>query len=54
MACHTINIACMALELFDAEGVEVVDTSGIVDHASYPTWSIIKTKFGARNGRVRR
>ncbi len=51
MACHTINIACMALELFDPEGVEVVDTSGIVDHASYPTWSIIKTSFGARNGR---
>jgi predicted dehydrogenase len=51
MACHTINIACMALELFDPEGVEVLDTSGIVDHASYPTWSIIRTKFGERNGR---
>jgi predicted dehydrogenase len=51
MACHTINIACMALELFDPERVEVVDTSGIVDHASYPTWSIIKTSFGPRNGR---
>ena len=45
MACHTINIACMALELFDPEWVEVVDTSGIVDHASYPTWSIIQTKL---------
>ncbi len=51
MACHTINIACMAFELFDAEEVEVLDTSGIVDHASYPTWSIIRTKFGARNSR---
>jgi predicted dehydrogenase len=51
MACHTINIACMALELFDPEGVEVLDTSGIVDHASYPAWSIIRTKFGERNGR---
>jgi predicted dehydrogenase len=51
MACHTINIACMALELFDPESVEVVDTSGIVDEASYPVWSIIRTKFGARNGR---
>jgi predicted dehydrogenase len=51
MACHTINIACMALELFDPEEIEVVDTSGIVDNASYPTWSIIRTKFGKRNGR---
>jgi predicted dehydrogenase len=51
MACHTINIACMAFELFDPESVEVVDTSGIVDNASYPVWSIIRTKFGPRNGR---
>jgi len=51
MACHTINIACMAFELFDPESVEVVDTSGIVDEASYPVWSIIRTKFGPRNGR---
>ncbi|QEH33904.1 putative oxidoreductase YcjS [Aquisphaera giovannonii] len=51
MACHTINVAAMALELFDPESVEVVDTSGIVDHASYPAWSIIRTHFGARNGR---
>jgi predicted dehydrogenase len=51
MACHTINIACMALELFDPVEVEVVDTSGIVDNASYPAWSIIRTKFEARNGR---
>jgi predicted dehydrogenase len=51
MACHTINIAAMALELFDPEDVEVVDTSGIVDRASYPTWSIIRTRFGPRNGR---
>ncbi len=51
MACHTINVAAMALELFDPESVEVVDTSGIVDHETYPTWSIIRTKFGERNGR---
>ena len=51
MACHTINIAAMALELFDPESVEVVDTSGIVDNASYPVWSIIRTHFGPRNGR---
>ena len=51
MACHTINIACMALELFDPESVEVVDTSGIVDRETYPVWSIIRTQFGPRNGR---
>jgi predicted dehydrogenase len=51
MACHTINIACMALELFDPELIEVVDTSGIVDKESYPVWSIIRTRFGPRNGR---
>ena len=51
MACHTINIAAMALELFDPESVEVVDTSGIVDHETYPVWSIIRTQFGPRNGR---
>ncbi len=51
MACHTINVAAMALGLFDPETVEVVDTSGIVDRETYPTWSIIKTHFGAREGR---
>jgi predicted dehydrogenase len=51
MACHTINMACMALELFDPESIEVVDTSGIVDHETYPVWSIIRTRFGPRNGR---
>ncbi len=51
MACHTINIAAMAFELFDPETIEVVDTSGIVDNASYPVWSIIRTSFGPRNGR---
>jgi predicted dehydrogenase len=51
MACHTINIAALALELFDPETIEVVDTSGIVDQASHPVWSIIRTRFGARNGR---
>ncbi len=51
MACHTINVAAMALQLFDPESVEVVDTSGIVDRETYPTWSIIKTHFGAREGR---
>jgi predicted dehydrogenase len=51
MACHTINIAAMALELFEPESIEVVDTSGIVDHETYPVWSIIRTRFGPRQGR---
>ena len=51
MACHTVNIAAMSLDLFDPESIEVVDTSGIVDHESYPVWSIIRTRFGQRNGR---
>jgi predicted dehydrogenase len=51
MACHTINVAAMALSLFDPEAVEVLDTSGIVDHETYPVWSIIKTHFGARENR---
>ena len=52
MACHTINVAAMALNLFDPETVEVVDTSGIVNKETYPTWSIIKTHFGERGGRA--
>jgi predicted dehydrogenase len=51
MACHTINIAAMALNLFDPESVEVVETSGIVDRETFPVWSIIRTHFGAREGR---
>ena len=51
MACHTINVACMALNLFDPETVEVVDTSGIVDRETYPSWSVLKTHFGAKDGR---
>jgi predicted dehydrogenase len=52
MACHTLNVAAMALELFDPESAEVVETSGIVDNASFPVWSIIRTQFGPRNGRA--
>jgi predicted dehydrogenase len=51
MACHTINVAAFALELFDPETIEVVDSSGIVDHETYPVWSIVRTHFGSRNGR---
>ena len=46
MACHTINVAAMALESLRPRDVEVVETSGIVDRETYPSWSIIKTHFG--------
>ncbi len=52
MACHTINVAAMALGLFDPQSVEVVDTSGIIDRETYPTWSILRTQFGERHGRA--
>lgn len=52
MACHTINVAAKGLDLFDPIGAEVVETSGIVDNQTYPTWSIIKTHFGEREGRA--
>ncbi len=51
MACHTINVAAMALELFDPESIEVVDTSGIVDRETYPAWSIIRFNFAQRGDR---
>ena len=51
MACHTINVAAYALNLFDAESAEVVDSSGIVDNETYPVWSIIRTQFGQRGNR---
>jgi predicted dehydrogenase len=51
MACHTLNVAAMALELFDPECVEVVDSSGIVDNETFPVWSIIRTRFGRRKDR---
>jgi len=51
MACHTINVAAYALNLFDPISAEVLDTSGIVDNETYPVWSIIKTNFGERDGR---
>jgi hypothetical protein len=52
MACHTINVAAMALELFDPKSVEVVDSSGIVDHETYPAWSIIRYQFDQRGDRA--
>ena len=52
MACHTINVAAMALELFDPESIEVVDTSGIVDQRKLPGLVDHPDPFGPRNGRA--
>jgi predicted dehydrogenase len=51
MACHTINAAALGLQLFEPESAEILDTSGIVDNETYPTWTIIKTQFGQRGKR---
>lgn len=47
MACHTANMAVMALELFDPKTIEA-DSSGIVENETFPKWSEIKFEFGAR------
>jgi predicted dehydrogenase len=48
MACHTANMAVMALELFDPVAVEVKNTSGIVENESYPSYSVIEYDFPER------
>jgi predicted dehydrogenase len=47
MACHTMNMPVMALDLFDPISV-VADTSGIVENESYPKYSVITYQFPAR------
>ncbi|MEX2285787.1 MAG: Gfo/Idh/MocA family oxidoreductase [Planctomycetaceae bacterium] len=47
MACHTANMAVMALDLFDPLTV-VADSSGIVENETYPKWSVIEFEFGPR------
>ena len=47
MACHTANMAVMALDLFDPLTVEA-ESSGIVENETFPKWSIITFEFGKR------
>jgi predicted dehydrogenase len=49
MACHTVNMPFMALDLRDPTGV-VAETSGH-NRDSYPKWSIIKYDFPANGDR---
>jgi predicted dehydrogenase len=51
MACHTMNMACMALQLFDPISVEAeVDPewTGDARIESFPKWSVITFEFGPR------
>ena len=48
MACHTANMAVMALELFDPIAVDVKKTSGIVEHETYPKYSVLEYYFPER------
>lgn len=48
MACHTANMAVMALNLFDPETVVVTETSGVVENETYPKYSVIQFQFPAR------
>ena len=50
MACHTANMAVMALDLFDPIAVEA-QSSGVVDNETYPTWSVITYEFAQRGKR---
>ncbi len=49
MACHTMNLAYMALDLREPSSVEA-ETSGH-NKESYPNWSIIRYTFPARGDR---
>ena len=49
MACHTVNLPYMALDLRDPVAVQA-ETAGH-DGDSYPAWSIIQFEFPALNGR---
>lgn len=50
MACHTANMAVMALDLFDPQSV-VAESAGIVENETFPKWSVIEFEFGPRGER---
>ncbi len=51
MACHTANMAIMALNLFDPVTIEAVESSGIVENETFPKYSRIEFEFPEANGR---
>lgn len=51
MACHTANMAVMALDLFDPQTIEAEvdgDSPGFQQGETYPKWSVITFEFGPR------
>ena len=48
MACHTANMAVMAADLFEPTSVEVVESSGIVENETFPSYCILKYEFPSR------
>jgi predicted dehydrogenase len=51
MACHTANMAVMALNLFDPVSIEAVESAGIVENESFPKYSRIEFQFPEAEGR---
>jgi len=49
MACHTLNMAYMALNLRDPISI-IAETPGH-NRETYPAWSVIRYEFGELNGR---
>lgn len=47
MACHTANMAVMALDLFDPVSCKA-ESSGIVENETYPKYSVINFQFPQR------
>jgi predicted dehydrogenase len=47
MACHTMNMPVMALDLFDPISVEA-DSPGIYENETFPKHSVIRFEFAAR------
>lgn len=47
MACHTMNMPVMALDLFDPLSISA-ESSGIIENETWPKWSVIEFEFGAR------
>ncbi len=50
MACHTTNMPVLALKLWDPIAVTAVKNSGLVENETYPSNSMLKFEFPARDG----
>ncbi|HUG90942.1 MAG TPA: Gfo/Idh/MocA family oxidoreductase [Planctomycetaceae bacterium] len=50
MACHTANMAVMALDLFDPVTIEVAESPGVFENETYPKFSTLVFQFPERKG----